>query len=57
MEITRVKGIGEAKATALLKEFKTKKAMKEATVEQLAEAAKVGREVAEELYLFIQETF
>lgn len=57
LEITRVKGIGEAKATALLKEFKTKKAMKEATVEQLAEAAKVGREVAEELYLFIQETF
>lgn len=57
LEITRVKGIGEAKATALLKEFKTKKAMKEATAEQLAETAKVSRKVAEELYLFIQETF
>lgn len=57
LEITRIKGIGEAKAVALLKKFKTKKAMKEATPEELAEAAKVGRDVAEELYLFIQETF
>lgn len=57
MELTRIKGIGEAKAMALLKEFKTKKAMKEATAEQLAQAAKLNKEVAEELYLFIQETF
>lgn len=57
LEITRVRGIGEAKAVALLKKFKTKKAMKEATPEELAEAAKVGKDVAEELYLFIQETF
>ena len=57
MEITRIKGIGEAKAMTLLKEFKTKKAMKEATAEQLASAAKLNKEVAEELYLFIQETF
>ncbi|MDE6580781.1 MAG: excinuclease ABC subunit UvrC, partial [Ruminiclostridium sp.] len=57
MELTRIKGIGDAKAMALLKEFKTKKAMKEATAEQLAQAAKLSKEVAEELYLFIQETF
>ncbi|MBD5080785.1 MAG: excinuclease ABC subunit UvrC [Ruminococcaceae bacterium] len=57
MELTRIKGIGEAKAMALLKEFKTKKAMKEATAQQLASAAKLNKEVAEELYLFIQETF
>ena len=57
MELTRIKGIGEAKAMTLLKEFKTKKAMKEATAEQLAQAAKLNKEVAEELYLFIQETF
>lgn len=57
LELTRIKGIGEAKATTLLKEFKTKKAMKEATVEQLAQVGKLNREVAEELYLFIQETF
>lgn len=57
LELTRVHGIGEAKAMALLKEFKTKKAMKEATAEELAKAAGVGKSVAEELYLFIQETF
>ncbi|MBD5105120.1 MAG: excinuclease ABC subunit UvrC [Ruminococcaceae bacterium] len=57
LELTRVHGIGEAKAMTLLKEYKTKKAMKEATAEQLAQTAKISREVAEELYLFIQETF
>lgn len=57
LELTRVRGIGEAKAMALLKEFKTKKAMKEATAEELAKAAGVSKSVAEELYLFIQETF
>lgn len=57
LELTRVHGIGEAKAMTLLKEYKTKKAMKEATAEQLAQTAKVSKEVAEELYLFIQETF
>lgn len=57
LELTRVRGIGEAKAVALLKEFKTKKAMKEASAEELAKAAGVSQSVAEELYLFIQETF
>lgn len=57
LELTRVKGIGEAKAIALLKEFKTKKALKKATKEQLAKTAKLNDEVAEELYLFIQEIF
>lgn len=57
LELTRVKGIGEAKAIALMKEFKTKKALKEATKEQLAKTAKLGNDVADELYLFIQETF
>lgn len=57
LELTRIRGIGEAKAMLLLKEFKTKKAMKEATAEQLMQTAKISRETAEELYLFIQETF
>ncbi len=57
LELTRIKGIGEAKAAALLKEFKTKKAMKEAPPEDLARVAKIGKEAAEELYLYIQETF
>ena len=57
LELTRVKGIGEAKALQLLKTFKTKKGLKEATVEELAAAAKVGEQVANELYLYIQEIF
>ena len=57
LELTRVKGIGEAKALQLLKTFKTKKGLKEATVEELAASAKVGEQVAKELYLYIQEIF
>lgn len=57
LELTRIHGIGEAKAMALLKEYKTKKAMKEASVEQLMQTARINRTTAEELYLFIQETF
>lgn len=57
LELTEIKGIGEAKARALLKTFRTKQAMKEATPEQLRQAAKVSGEKAEELYRFIQERF
>lgn len=57
LELTEVKGIGEAKAQALLKRFKTKAGLKEATAEQLREAAKISAEKAQELYDFIQERF
>lgn len=57
LELTEVKGIGEAKARALLKEFKTKAKMKEASPEQLQKAAKISEEKARELYEFIQERF
>lgn len=57
LELTEVKGIGEAKARALLKTFRTKQAMKEASPEQLRLAAKIGEDKAEELYRFIQERF
>ncbi|MCM1333963.1 MAG: excinuclease ABC subunit UvrC [Bacteroides sp.] len=57
LELTRVRGIGEKKALALLKKYKTKQAIREATPEELMETAKVGRETAEELYLYIQEIF
>ncbi len=57
MELCEVKGIGEAKARALLQAFKTKAAMKEATPEQLRAAAKISEEKANELYEFIQERF
>ncbi len=57
LELTEVKGIGEAKARALLKEFKTKANMKAASPEKLQKAAKVSAEKARELYEFIQERF
>lgn len=57
LELTEVKGIGEAKARALLKAFKTKAAMKAASPEELQKVAKVSEEKARELYGFIQERF
>lgn len=57
LELTEVKGIGEAKAQALLKEFRTKQGIKNATAEQLRAAAKISPEKARELYDFIQERF
>lgn len=57
LELTKVHGIGEAKAKALLKAFKTKQELKNASPAQLKEAAKIGMEKAEELYRFIQENF
>ncbi len=57
LELTEVKGIGEAKAHALLKEFKTKQGLKDATAEQLRITAKISKEKADELYQFIQERF
>ena len=56
-ELRQVKGIGEAKQTALLRHFKTKQAMKAASVEELKTAAKIGEETARELFDFIQANF
>ena len=57
LELTEISGIGNAKAQALLKAFKTKQGMKDATVGELRAAAKVSEEKAKELYSFIQERF
>lgn len=57
LELTRVGGIGEKKALALMKEYKTKQGLKAATVEQLMQTAKINRETAEELYIFVQDAF
>lgn len=57
LELTEIKGIGEAKAQALLKEFKTKAGLKAASAEQLRSTAKISPEKAQELYDFIQERF
>lgn len=55
--LTKVPGIGDKKALALIKQFKTKQALKEANAEQLRTVVKVSKEKAEELYSFIQENF
>ena len=57
LDLTKVKGIGEKKALALLKRFRTKQGIKAAAVEELMEAAKIDRETAEALYLFVQDAF
>ena len=48
-ELMQVKGIGEKKALKLLKAYKTKKAMKEASAEDIAATAGVSLATAEEL--------
>ncbi|MBR6873102.1 MAG: excinuclease ABC subunit UvrC [Ruminococcus sp.] len=55
LELTKVRGIGEKKAVKLMTEFKTKDNLREATVEQLAAAAGVSLETAQELYNVIHE--
>ncbi len=57
LDLTKVKGIGEKKALTLLKQYKTKQGIKAATVDELMETAKISRETAEELYVFVQNTF
>ncbi len=57
LELTRVRGVGEAKALKLIKTFKTKQGLVSATKEQLAKAASLSESTAEELYLYIQEIF
>ncbi|MBR4555313.1 MAG: excinuclease ABC subunit UvrC [Ruminococcus sp.] len=53
LELTKVRGIGEKKAVKLMTEFKTKEKLREASAEQLAQAAGVNLSVAEELYELI----
>lgn len=57
LSLTQVSGIGEAKATALLKHFKTKQSLKQANKEQIQQTAKISAEKAEELKKFIDENF
>ena len=54
-ELRKVKGIGEAKVKALMKEFRTKKRLKEASPDELQQVAKISEETAGELYRVIQE--
>lgn len=49
-ELLAIEGIGEAKARALLKHFKTMKAIREASVEELSAVAGINRSLAEKIY-------
>lgn len=50
LKITEVPGIGDKRAQALMKHFKTQKALRESTVEQLAQAPGMSKPSAERLY-------
>ncbi len=49
-ELMAIDGIGEAKAAALLKHFKTMKAIKSASVEELSSVTGINRSLAEKIY-------
>lgn len=50
--LTKIDGIGEAKAKALLKHFKTVKAIRCATVDELSEVSGINKNLAEKIYDF-----
>ena len=49
-ELTKIEGIGEAKAAALLKHFKTMKAIKSASIDELCVVSGINRFLAEKIY-------
>lgn len=49
-EFTSIKGIGQKKSLALLKYFKTKKAMQEASIEKLQSVGKLTQQSAKDLF-------
>lgn len=55
LSLMRVDGIGEKKAAALLKKYKTKSALSKASVEELMREAKINEKTATELFNFIKE--
>ncbi len=52
-ELTQIKGIGEKKALKLLKTYKTKKAMREASAEEIASVAGISEDTAAEILRLI----
>ncbi|MGN0605303.1 MAG: excinuclease ABC subunit UvrC [Oscillospiraceae bacterium] len=55
LELTKVKGIGQKKASKLIMHYKTKNSLKQASAEELASVAGVNMDIAKELYNLIQE--
>ena len=56
-KLTEVNGIGEKKAAMLIKRFKTKEAFKNASVDELMNAANLNEQVAKELKQYIVNNF
>jgi len=56
LDITKIKGIGEKKAIKLFQAYKTKEALKNASLEELQKAAGINYETAENLYNFLQNS-
>ena len=54
MRITEFKGVGPKKAEKLLKAFKTKTALQQATAEELAKILSMPQQKAEEFRNFLQ---
>lgn len=55
LELTKIKGIGLKKAQKLLTTYKTKKALKSATVDEISKLLAVKNETAVEVYKFIEK--
>ena len=54
-DLKKLPGIGDARAKAILREFRTKKRILEATPQELADAAKLSPEKSEEVWRGIHE--
>ncbi len=57
LEITKIKGIGDKKAEKLLSRFKTKEELKKATAEDIAKAAGINIQLAQEVKTFIKNEY
>lgn len=55
LSLTQINGIGEQKAKALFKEFKTIKAIKSASVEDLQRVKGINKDLAEKICLYYNE--
>lgn len=52
LSLTQINGIGEQKAKALFKEFKTIKAIKSASIDELQKVKGINKDLAEKIYLY-----
>ena len=54
LEITKIKGIGEKKAEKIFGTFKTRSELKKASPEEIAKAAGISPDTANQVYEFVQ---